>query len=88
MVSGRPSSGESLTEHVRPDAAQLRLLASETDNAIDSLADHRLPALGYEEPWQIVGASGEVALDRTQLIATWVDVTGRNAWSTKRGSWQ
>jgi hypothetical protein len=40
-------------EHMRPDAAQFRVLASETDNVIDSLADHRLAALGYEEPCRL-----------------------------------
>jgi len=58
-----------VAEHVRPDAPELRSLASDPHDIIDGLAGEPCLALGHEQPGQIVLAGGEVALDRAQLVA-------------------
>jgi len=48
------------------------------DEVVDRLARQGLAALGDEQPWQLVGAGGEVALDGAQLVA--VDVKRSRLW--------
>ena len=58
-----------MAEHVGPDSAELRLLASHAHDVIDGLAGELCLPLGHEQPGQIVLPGGEVALDGAQLIA-------------------
>ena len=44
-------------------------LPCHADQIIDRTPRHRLPALGNEKPRQLVGARGEIAFDRPQLVA-------------------
>ena len=57
-------------QHVRPDVSEAAPLARFLDHVVDCLANHLLSALGDEEPWQLVPARREVALDRSELV-TW-----------------
>ena len=68
-----PLVGESVTagmaQHVGVDVAEAGPLASFSDDVVDGAADHLAIALRDEQPWQLVIASGEIALDRSELIA-------------------
>ena len=46
-----------VAEHVGPDAAKPRTLASFADEVVDRLARHRLPPLGDEQPRQVSSRS-------------------------------
>src|SRR5262245_19882767 len=58
-----------VAQHVRPDPAELGLLAGEPDNVVDGLAGQLGLTLGQEQPRQVVGAGGKVALNGAQLVA-------------------
>ncbi|MFZ0854361.1 MAG: hypothetical protein WAO08_34830 [Hyphomicrobiaceae bacterium] len=49
-------------EHVRPDAPELRGLASDPHDIVDGLAGELCLPLGHKQPGQIVLPGGEVAL--------------------------
>jgi len=56
-----------VAEHVRPDAAQLRLLAG--NDVVDGLAGELCLPLGHKQPEQIVLPGSKVALDGAEFIA-------------------
>ena len=58
-----------VSEHVGPHPSKLRLIAGHTHDVVDSLASELCPALGDEQPGQLVSAGGEKALDGAQLVA-------------------
>src|SRR5262245_30388441 len=59
-----------MPKHVRPDPAELRLLAGNAHDVVDRLARQLRLTLRYEKPRQAVVARCQVALDRTQLVAS------------------
>ena len=62
-----------VAEHVRPDAAELRLFSRQPDDVVDGLPGELGLTLGDEQPWQAVLPGGQVALDGAELVAgNWV----------------
>jgi hypothetical protein len=57
-----------VTQHVRPNAADLRILTGHTHDVVDRLAGELGLSLGYEQPRQGARAGGKVALDGAQLV--------------------
>ena len=56
-------------ERVGMHVLEAGALGCRPDQVVDRLARQGLAALGDEQPWQLVGAGGEVALDGAQLVA-------------------
>ena len=56
-----------VAEHARPDAPELRGLASDPHDIVDGLAGELCLPLGHKQPGQIVLPGGEAALDGAQL---------------------
>lgn len=57
-----------MAQHVWVHILQAGTIACDTDQIVDRLSRHRLPALGDKNPRELVGARCEIALDRAQLI--------------------
>src|SRR5262245_46415053 len=58
-----------MAQHVRPDAAELSVLAGKPYNVVHRLPGHLGLPFGQEQPGQIVFPDGKVALDGAQLVA-------------------
>jgi hypothetical protein len=57
-----------VAQHMGPDVAELCGFASDPHDVVDGLAGELRLALRDKEPWQVVGAGGEIALDGAELV--------------------
>ena len=57
-------------QHVRPDRRQAGARCRTRNEVIHGLPAERLPALGNEQPGELVCASGEVSFDRSDFVAS------------------